>query len=65
MFPFSTCRQVGPVPESERLALLREFYRRGMVKAEVDPNEGQPLDATFTCYALPEAQLLNGKVVWS
>jgi AraC-like DNA-binding protein len=50
------------VPESERLALLREFYRRGVVKAEVDPNEGQPLDATFTCYALPEAQLLTGKL---
>jgi AraC-like DNA-binding protein len=50
------------VPESERVALLREFYRRGVVKAEIDAKEGQPIEATFTAYALPDAQLLAGKV---
>jgi len=50
------------VPENERLALLREFYRCGVVKAEVAPNEGQPLEATFNCYAVPEAQMMTGNL---
>lgn len=50
------------VPENERITMLREFYRRGVVKAEVDAKEGQPFEATFTAYALPGAQLLTGRL---
>ncbi|WP_027551636.1 AraC family transcriptional regulator [Bradyrhizobium sp. Cp5.3] len=48
------------VPESERVPLLREFYCRGLAKAEVDANEGEPFAANFTALALPEAQLMTG-----
>jgi AraC-like DNA-binding protein len=51
------------VPESERVTVLREFYRRGVVKAEVEAKEGQPFEATFTSYALPEAQVLTGRLL--
>ena len=48
------------LPERERCPLLRDFYRRGEVKAELDANEGEPIVATLTGYALPEAHLLTG-----
>ncbi len=48
------------IPESERVPLIREFYCRGVLKAEVDPREGRPFAASFTSHALPEAQLLIG-----
>ena len=50
--------------ESERLALLREFYRRGVVKAEVDPSEGQPLDGDLHLLCPAGSAIADGKVVW-
>ncbi len=48
------------IPEGERVAMLREFYSRGVVKAEIDAKEGKPFEARFTSHALPEAQLMIG-----
>jgi AraC-like DNA-binding protein len=48
------------IPESERVTTLREFYRRGVVRAEIDAKEGQSFEARFISHALPEAQLLIG-----
>jgi AraC-like DNA-binding protein len=48
------------IPESDRVATLREFYRRGVLKAEIDTTESKPFEARFTSHALPEAQLLLG-----
>lgn len=48
------------IPEDERVPLLREFYCRGVLKAEVEAREGKPAAASFTSHVLPEAQLLIG-----
>ncbi|MET3310412.1 hypothetical protein ABIF41_002253 [Bradyrhizobium japonicum] len=48
------------IPEDERVPLLREFYCRGVLKAEVEVREGKPAAASFTSHVLPEAQLLIG-----
>jgi AraC-like DNA-binding protein len=48
------------IPEDERVPLLREFYCRGVLKAEVEVKEGRPAAANFTSHVLPEAQLLIG-----
>ncbi|WP_208764461.1 helix-turn-helix transcriptional regulator [Bradyrhizobium guangxiense] len=48
------------IPESERVPLIREFYCRGVLKAEVEAREGRPAAASFTSHVLPEAQLLVG-----
>ncbi len=48
------------IPESDRVTMLREFYCRGVLKAEIDAREGTPFEANFTSHALPEAQLLIG-----
>jgi AraC-like DNA-binding protein len=47
------------IPEGERVPLLREFYCRGVLKAEVEAREAKPA-ARFTSHVLPEAQLLLG-----
>jgi hypothetical protein len=46
------------ISESDRVAKLREFYCRGVLKAEVDVTESKPFEASFTSHALPEAKLL-------
>jgi AraC-like DNA-binding protein len=51
------------VPESERASMLREFYSRGLAKAEVEVRKGEPVEARFTSHALPEAQLLLGTLI--
>ncbi|MBW7967933.1 AraC family transcriptional regulator [Bradyrhizobium sp. BR 10289] len=48
------------IPEDERVPLLREFYCRGVLKAEVEARDGRPAAASFTSHVLPEAQLLIG-----
>src|SRR4051794_24773807 len=48
------------IPENERVPLLREFYWRGVLKAEVDATDGRPFAASFTSHALPDAQLVIG-----
>jgi len=48
------------IPEDERVPLLREFYCRGVLKAEVEARDGKPAAASFTSHVLPEAQLLIG-----
>jgi AraC-like DNA-binding protein len=48
------------IPEGERVTMLREFYRRGVVKAEIDAKEGKSFEARFISHALAEAQLLIG-----
>ncbi|MDN5001571.1 AraC family transcriptional regulator [Bradyrhizobium sp. GCM10027634] len=48
------------IPEGERVTMLRDFYRRGVVKAEIDAKEGMLFEAHFTSHALPEAQLMIG-----
>ena len=45
---------------SERVAVLREFYCRGVLKAEVDVGEGRSFNGCFTSQSLPDAQLLLG-----
>ena len=51
------------VPEGERVAMLREFYSRGVVKAEIEAKEGEPFEARFISHALPEAQLMIGALL--
>jgi AraC-like DNA-binding protein len=48
------------IAEDERVPLLREFYFRGVLKAEIEAREGKPAAASFTSHVLPEAQLLIG-----
>jgi AraC-like DNA-binding protein len=48
------------IPEAERVPMLREFYCRGVLKAEVEARDGRPSAASFTSHVLPEAQLLIG-----
>ena len=48
------------IPERDRVAMLREFYCRGVLKAEVDATESKPFEASLTSHTLPEAQLLLG-----
>jgi len=48
------------IAEEERVPLLREFYCRGVLKAEVEARDGKPAAASFTSHVLPDAQLLIG-----
>ncbi|MFT4117591.1 AraC family transcriptional regulator [Bradyrhizobium sp.] len=48
------------IPECERVSLLREFYCRGVLKAEVEARDGKPFAASLTSHSLPEAQVLIG-----
>src|SRR3954469_17763103 len=48
------------MPDDERVPLLREFYCRGVLKAEVEPRDGKSAAASFTSHVMPEAQLLIG-----
>ena len=48
------------IPEGDRISVLRDFYCRGVLKAEVEAREGKPAAASFTSHVLPEAQLLIG-----
>nr|AWM06980.1 AraC family transcriptional regulator [Bradyrhizobium symbiodeficiens]QDF37333.1 helix-turn-helix domain-containing protein [Bradyrhizobium symbiodeficiens] len=48
------------IPEGDRISMLRDFYCRGVLKAEVEAREGKPAAASFTSHVLPEAQLLIG-----
>jgi AraC-like DNA-binding protein len=51
------------IPESERVATLRDFYCRGVLKAELDVRDGEPIAASLTAHSLPDAQLLLGTLV--
>lgn len=51
------------VPQGKRVSLLREFYGRGMPRAEVEVKDGEPVEASFTSHALPDARLLLGTLV--
>jgi AraC-like DNA-binding protein len=51
------------MPQGERVSMLREFYGRGLPKADVEVKKGEPVEASFTSHALPEAQLLLGTLV--
>jgi AraC-like DNA-binding protein len=42
--------------------MLREFYDRAFLKAEVEVREGSPLESSFTSHVLPDAQLLLGSL---
>jgi len=42
------------IPEDERVPLLREFYCRGVLKAEVEATEGKPFAASLTSHGLPD-----------
>ncbi|WP_027532271.1 AraC family transcriptional regulator [Bradyrhizobium sp. WSM3983] len=48
------------IPESERVTTLRDFYCRGVLKAELDVRDGKPIVASLTSHSLPDAQLLLG-----
>ncbi|MBC9983080.1 AraC family transcriptional regulator [Bradyrhizobium sp. INPA_01384B] len=48
------------IPEAERVTTLRDFYCRGVVKAELEIREGEPIMASLTAHSLPNAQLLLG-----
>lgn len=48
------------VPEGDRIHLLRDFYRRGVLKSEVEPTHDTPVAASLASYALPDAQLVIG-----
>lgn len=61
MIDFSVLNvSTSEIPESERIPMLRDFYCRGVLKAEVEAREGKPAAASFTSHVLPEAQLLIG-----
>jgi AraC-like DNA-binding protein len=51
------------IPEDERVPLLREFYCRGVLKAEVEATEGKPFAASLTSHGLPDAQLVIGGLI--
>lgn len=51
------------VPECERLALLRDFYCRGVLKADVEPTETGTFSATLVSHSLPDAQLVIGGLI--
>ncbi|MBR0690284.1 AraC family transcriptional regulator [Bradyrhizobium manausense] len=48
------------IPESERVTTLRDFYCRGLVKAELEIRDGEPIIANLTAHSLPDVQLLLG-----
>ncbi|SFO33701.1 AraC-type DNA-binding protein [Bradyrhizobium sp. Ghvi] len=48
------------IPESERAAALRDFYCRGLVKAELETRDDESIMASLTAHSLPDAQLLLG-----
>jgi AraC-like DNA-binding protein len=47
------------IPESKRVAMLRDFYCHG-VKAELDVRDGESIVADLTSHSLPDLQLLLG-----
>jgi len=47
-------------PESERLAMLREYYGRTVLKAEIEAAEGLPFEARIESRILPDLHLLFG-----
>lgn len=51
------------IPEDERVPLLREFYCRGVLKAEVEPTDEKPFAASLTSHGLPDVQLVIGGLV--
>lgn len=48
------------IPENERIATLRDFYCRGVVKAELEIRDGEPIMANLTAHSLPDVQVLFG-----
>ncbi|MET4799556.1 AraC family transcriptional regulator [Bradyrhizobium sp. LB11.1] len=48
------------IPDSERVTMLRDFYCRGVLKAELEIRDGEPIVASLTAHSLPDAQLLLG-----
>ncbi|MBR0962679.1 AraC family transcriptional regulator [Bradyrhizobium diazoefficiens] len=51
------------IPESERVPLLREFYCRGVLKAEVEATEGKPFAASLTSHGVTDAQIVIGGLI--
>ena len=51
------------IPEDARVPLLREFYCRGVLKAEVEPTDEKPFAASLTSHGLPDVQLVIGGLV--
>jgi AraC-like DNA-binding protein len=47
-------------PERERLAVLREYYGRTVLKAEIEAAEGLPFEARIESHILPDLHLLSG-----
>lgn len=51
------------IPEDERVPLLREFYCRGVLKAEIEATEVKPIAASLTSLGLPGAKLVIGGLI--
>jgi len=51
------------IPEDERVPLLREFYCRGVLKAEVEATEGKLFAASLISHGVPDAQLVIGGLI--
>lgn len=51
------------IPDSERVPLLREFYCRGVLKAELEATESRPFAASLISHGLPDVQLVIGGLI--
>ncbi len=51
------------IPEDERVPLLREFYCRGVLKAEVEATEGKTFAASLTSHGVTDVQIVIGGLI--
>jgi AraC-like DNA-binding protein len=49
------------LPENMRVATWRQHYGQTVVRADIDPADDAPFDATVLSRALPELQLVSGR----